>query len=371
MTVRTAFLAATGVAAGLALAGCGGGGDKQTSGGGRTVGVTLTAAGCDPAEFRLPAGPTTFAVSNTGADSVTEFELLDGDHIVGEVENQAPGLSGHFSVTLKPGRYTMYCPGAKTERGPLVVTGAVSKATVAAAAAVARYRRYIESQTALLVAETRRFTQQLRAGDLAGAKAAYVNARVPYERIEPVAESFGNLDPAIDARAGDVPDAEWTGFHPIERQLWAKGTTDGTGALARKLVTDVTDLERRVETVELEPAQVANGSVELLGEVSKSKISGEEERYSHIDLVDFEANVEGAKAAFASVSDLVAAKQPALAKEIDRRFEAVETALEPYRRGDSFVSYTTLTKADTRVLSRSIDSLAEPLSQVGAIVAGQ
>jgi iron uptake system EfeUOB component EfeO/EfeM len=198
-----------------------------------------------------------------------------------------------------------------------------------------------------------------------------VDARVPYERIEPVAESFGQLDPAIDARAGDVPAAQWTGFHPIERTLWVRGTTDGTAALAKKLVADVLDLEHKVKTVELEPAQVANGSVELLGEVSKSKITGEEERYSHIDLVDFEANVEGAKAAFDSVSDLVEAKQPALAKEIDERFADVDAALEPYRKGDSFVSYTTRTKADTRKLSRSIDALAEPLSQVGAIVAGQ
>src|SRR5262249_6521264 len=147
-------------------------------------------------------------------------------------ENLAPGLSGNFSLTLKPGQFTMYCPGAETERGALVVTGAKQKASAAAAAAVARYRTYIEGQTAQLVTATRRFAQELRAGDLDGAKAAYVDARVPYERIEPVAESFGNLDPSIDARAGVVPAAEWTGFHPIERTLWLGGTTDGTNALA-------------------------------------------------------------------------------------------------------------------------------------------
>ena len=97
----------------------------------------------------------------------------------------------------------------------------------------------------------------------------------------------------------------------------------------------------------------------------------EEERYSHIDLVDFEANVEGAKAAYQSVRDLVQARRPALAKEIDDRFADVSAALEPYRRGTGFVAYTALTKADTRGLSRSIDALAEPLSEVGAVVAGQ
>jgi iron uptake system component EfeO len=369
MTVRTGLLAATCVAAALALAGCGGG-SGQKSAKGRSVDVKLTDAGCEPAELRLAAGPTTFEVANDGADAVTEFEILDGDHIVGEVENVAPGLSGHFSLTLKPGRFTMYCPGGKTERGPLVVTGAAAGTSAAAAAAVARYRRYIETQTTLLTAKTRRFVQRLQVGDVEGAKAAYAAARIPYERIEPVAESFGDLDPAIDARAGDVPKAKWTGFHPLEQFLWVHGAT-GPEKLRKKLLDDVLDLQRRVKTIELEPAQVANGAVELLGEVSKSKITGEEERYSHIDLVDFEANVQGANAAFDSVRDLVAARRPALAKEIDGRFADVEAALEPYRTATGFVAYTALSKADTRALSRSIDALAEPLSEVGATVAGQ
>jgi iron uptake system component EfeO len=126
-----------------------------------------------------------------------------------------------------------------------------------------------------------------------------------------------------------------------------------------------------VRRIELEPAQVANGAVELLGEVSKSKITGEEERYSHIDLVDFDGNVDGAKAAYDSVHDLVQARRPALAAQIDERFADVDSALRPYRRGTGFVPYTALTKTDTRALSRAIDALAEPLSQVGAIVAGQ
>jgi iron uptake system component EfeO len=379
MSVRIPFLAAPCVAAGLALAGCGGsssgtggGGDsEQGSAGGRTVEVKLVDAGCDPAELRLPAGPVTFQVSNDGADAISEFEILDGDHILGEVENVPPGLSGHFSLTLKPGRFTMYCPGGtRAERGPLVVSGKASGTSTAAAAAVAKYRRYIQAQSILLTAKTRRFVQRLQVGDLEGAKAAYAEARIPYERIEPVAESFGDLDPAIDARAGDVPKAEWTGFHPLEQFLWVRGAT-GPEKLRTKLLDDVVDLQRRARTIELEPAQVANGSVELLGEVSKSKITGEEERYSHIDLVDFEANVQGAKAAFDSIRGLVVARRPALAKEIDDRFADVESALEPYRQGRGFVAYTALSKADTRGLSRSIDALAEPLSEVGATVAGQ
>ena len=121
----------------------------------------------------------------------------------------------------------------------------------------------------------------------------------------------------------------------------------------------------------LEAAQIANGSVELLGEVSKSKITGEEERYSHIDLVDVEANVAGAKAGFDAVRPIVEKKNAKLAETLDARFAAMTTELDKYRdAGDpsGYVPYTALTPAQTRELSRSVDALAEPLSQVGAIV---
>ena len=371
------LLVAGGLAAVLLLAaGCGASGssgDGGSSSGARAIAVTITDDGCRANPSKVPPGPATFEVQNDGADKVSEVELVSGNSILGEAEGVAPGLSGKFSVTLKEGRFETYCPGADRERWPFVVAGGSGAQGVsdAATASVRRYRSYLEAQTALLVARTAAFTSAVRAGRLADAKRLYVQARIPYERIEPVAESFGSLDPAIDARAGDVPAAQWTGFHPMEKAMWIKGTTGGLGVLASRLQADVKDLQRRVRRVKLEPAQIANGSVELLGEVSKSKITGEEERYSHTDLDDFEANVDGSRAAYASVRKFVAAEKPALAAEIDRRFEDVSKALAPYRRGAGFVTYTALTTADTRKLSQAIDALAEPLSRVGAIVVTQ
>jgi len=145
----------------------------------------------------------------------------------------------------------------------------------------------------------RTLTHAVRAGDLAKAKRLYGPARISYERIEPVAESFGSLDPAIDARANDVaPGQRWTAFHRIEQALWAGGTTHGMARYADQLDEDIRELEQKVDAASYQPAQLANGAVELLNEVSKSKITGEEERYSHTDLVDFQANVDGARQAF-------------------------------------------------------------------------
>jgi len=239
-----------------------------------------------------------------------------------------------------------------------------------AEAVVADYRDYLQQNADELVATTEPFVAAVVAGNLAEAKALYAAPRIPYERIEPVADSFGALDPKIDARENDVAAGEFEGFHRIEKALWEEGTTDGMAPVAEQLQRDVEALAAKVKGVELQPVQIAEGANGLLGEVSASKITGEEERYSHIDLVDFEANVEGSETAFEAVKPLLDESDPDLAAEIESHFKAVFNSLEPYRTEDGFVSYTELTKADTRKLAREIDALAEELSQVPAEIAG-
>jgi iron uptake system component EfeO len=352
----------------------GGADDGGASSGVTTLEVSITDAGCEPAEITTAAGPTTFHVTNADAGAVTEFEVLDGDRILGEAENITPGLEGQFTLTLDPGTFETYCPGGSSERGTLIVTGEGEVASPGAETgasvdvAVAAYRTYIEQNAATLISRTNAFVKAVQDGDIERAKSLFAWAREPYEAIEPVAEAFGDLDPAIDARENDVPDDEWTGFHRIEKALWVDGSLDGMSLVAQKLADDVGKLQDLVVTVELEPAQIANGATELLGEVSNSKITGEEDRYSHTDLWDFQANVDGARAAYTSLQELIESQDPALSAELAERFADVDMALDPYRTGDGFVLYTDLTNDDTRELSRVIDALAEPLSGVAAIV---
>ncbi len=376
--VASATTAAVLTVATLVLGACGSAGSGTTNASTAThvneVQVTLTEAGCDPAEITIPAGPTKFQIANDGASTVTEFELLDGTRILGEKENLTPGLNGSFSLDLKAGTYTFMCPnGATATTGTLHVTGtsADASAMVPSAAvdqAVQTYREYLEDQTAILIDRTTDFVEAVKAGDIERSKSLYAAARTPYERVEPVAESFGGLDPSIDAREGDVPDENWTGFHRIEKALWVDNSLDGMTPIADKLLVDVTQLHGLVRSSILDPAQIANGSIELLNEVSASKITGEEERYSHIDLVDFQANLDGAYAAYTAVKPILTVKNPDLGNQIDNQFDAVYAGLQPYRSGDGYVSYAELTDADTRQLSQSIDALAEPLSRVAEIV---
>jgi iron uptake system component EfeO len=236
-------------------------------------------------------------------------------------------------------------------------------------AVVAGYRDYLQQNADELVATTEPFVAAVVAGNLAEAKELYAAPRIPYERIEPVADTFGALDPKIDARENDVAAGEFEGFHRIEKALWEEGTTDGMAPVAEQLQRDVEALAAKVKGVELQPVQIAEGANGLLGEVSASKITGEEERYSHIDLVDFEANVEGSETAFEAAKPLLDESDHDLAAEIESHFKAVFNSLAPYRTADGFVPYTELTKADTKKLAVAIDTLAEKLSLVPAAIA--
>jgi iron uptake system component EfeO len=237
-------------------------------------------------------------------------------------------------------------------------------------AAAREYQDYVDGQSEVLVDRTEEFVAAVKAGKVNEAKKLYASSRVPWERIEPIAEKFGTLDPEVDAREGDVPKKQWTGFHRIEQALWVEGTTERQGGYAEELISDVERLERKVDDVKLQASDPVFGAVELLNEVSATKITGEEERYSHTDLYDIAANVEGARVAFEFVKPVVRRENPDLVTEIDARFEDLEREMESYRRGDGWVSYEKIDEGQRRELSQKIDALAEPLSRVGRVLSG-
>jgi iron uptake system component EfeO len=356
----------------LFVAACGSSGSDAPAGS-QELTFKLTDAGCEPHDTMAKAGPIDFKVENGGTTKYSELEVLDGETILGERENITEGLSGSFSLTLEEGEYALRCQEGEGEgEGTLKVTGKLdTKASPEVEKQIADYRDYLVENTEELTANTKPFVAAVEAGDIAKAKQLYPAPRINYERIEPVAESFGDLDPRIDARANDVPASEFGGFHRIEKALWEEDTTKGMKPYAEGLQEDVEELEEKVKGVSLQAVQIANGANELLTEVSTSKITGEEERYSHIDLVDFKANVEGSQVAFEAVAPLMEKKNPKLVKEIEADFEAVYAALKPYEtsKWPGFVLYTELNKSDTRKLAQVIDTLAEKLSLVPAQIA--
>jgi iron uptake system component EfeO len=227
----------------------------------------------------------------------------------------------------------------------------------------------VKSQTGALLTKTEEFVAAVKANEVAKAKELFPISRTYWERIEPVAEIFGDLDPKIDGREEVVEEGmPFTGFHRIEKDLWGSGDVSKDGPIADQLLADVKEIVAKANAEKLSPLQLANGAKALLDEVATGKITGEEDRYSHTDLWDFNANVEGSKAAIASLRPVLEERDPALVKTLDTEFANVDAALAKHRKGDGWKLHTELTQADLKALSDAINALAEPISRVAAVV---
>jgi protein ycdO len=238
----------------------------------------------------------------------------------------------------------------------------------------AEYKKFVEEQIDMLLKDTENFAQLLKNGKLEEAKKVYPLIRMAYERSEPIAESFGESDIKIDYRLVDFKEEfnteeGWKGFHRIEKILWEQNTTKGTEKYADELVNDIKELKAKIATIEVTPDIMLTGAIDLLNEVSTQKITGEEEVFSHTDLYDFRANIEGAQKIFELFRPKLEKKDSKLVATLDSEFKAVNGLLDKYMTDDkNYKLYTDLTKEDTKALAEAVTKLGEPLSQMGIIL---
>jgi iron uptake system component EfeO len=363
----------------------------------KTVNVTLANEsgkdGCKLDMTSAPAGPVTFTVTNSSAPGISEMELLKDQRIIGEKENLAPGLNPvSFTATLDGGAYQVYCPGAATEYQNFTVTGQAPPAPTGTVPSVLAqgtkdYAAYVVSQVNQLNDAVKALDAAIQSGNMDAAKTAYAKARAYYEHAESSVEGFvipgfaaddnaGNLDYLIDMRESTPVDAKvgWKGFHAIERDLWqSNAITAATKSESSELVANVGKLQGVVANLQYKPEDLANGAADLIEEVQNTKITGEEEAFSHIDLVDLAANVEGAQQAYAALRPGLQKIDANLVSQIDQQFEAVLTTLDAYRDASALGGYKTYTAAlrasDAPKLTAVIQPLHDSLSKVAQKVA--
>ncbi|MER7534623.1 iron uptake system protein EfeO [Streptomyces sp. NPDC097704] len=379
--VRLSVVTAAATAAALtAVTGCAEKSDSKASD--DAITVVAKDDSCEVSKKEFPAGHVKLAVENRGSKITEVYVLFPDDRIVTERENIGPGTKATITAEFKSGDYFIACkPGMKGDgiRQAVKATGgkAAAKRSPEMDAAVAAYRQYVQAQADATLPKVKVFTDAVRAGNVEAAKKAYAESRIGWERTEPVAESFGDIDPKVDVREdgledGQDPAKDWTGWHRLEKALWQdKKIGDREKQLADLLDKDLADWQKRVGKAEITPTSMANGAKELLDEVATGKVTGEEERYSHTDLVDFKANVEGAQKSFELLKPVASKNDPKLVAELDKQFAALNTLLDKYRTDKAsyvFTSYEKVGKPERKELSDGVNALAEPLSKLAAAV---
>ena len=255
----------------------------------------------------------------------------------------------------------------------LAAVGALAAAQTAHAEAaldlvqpISEYKIYVSDNIDTLVKNTTDFVAAINAGDVEKAKSLFAPTRMNYEAVEPIAELFSDLDVSIDSRADDYEKAEadpaFPGFHRLEYGLWERNSTEGLGPIADKLLVDVKELQGRIEGLTFPPEVVVGGAAALMEEVAATKISGEEDRYSHTDLWDFRGNFDGAQKIVELVRPIVIQQDPDFVKTVDENFGTIDAILSKYQSGQGYVTYEKLTEADRITLAASVNTLAEDLS---------
>jgi iron uptake system component EfeO len=397
-TARTLAVIGALAAATFALAGCASSttaSTASTSSKASQVSIVLNGGSgdtCDLSTTTAKAGVITFTVTNKTSTAITEVELQSAGRIIGEKENLAPGLKPvSFTVTLGGGAYQVYCPGATKQTQKFTVTGQVQAAPKGGVTGLLKqgtdgYAKYVDDVLSNMTTAVATLNTAVQSGDLAQSKVDYALARPYYERIESDVDGFvlpgfkatdnaGNLDYLIDMRASNLdPAVGWHGFHAIERDLYQGGAiTDSTKQLSTELVSNVAKLNKLAATLTYKPEDLANGAASLLEEVQSEKIKGEEEAFSHLDLIDFAANVEGAQQAFAFLEPGMKKIDPALTKQVNTQFTNVNTLLDKYKdpsQPGGYVIYTPALKAtDAGTLSQAVQALQDPLSKIAEKVA--
>lgn len=340
------------------------------------IAISISDSGCSPATVRAAAGPVTFTVTNDGTET-GEFEIVqNGERVIDELENIIPGFVVNMATRLDGGTYAMQCGNLQTTAGVLTVSGGlaasaepnkvVDQAKLDAARDV--YARYVDTQVADLVKRIEVFTTAVERGDLEGAKASYAAARVPWERIEPIAELFPDVDKAIDFRQedfqGGVNDPEFKGFHRIEKALWADGSTDGLAPFAADLRVKVDELGTRIGALMIDPRVMARGAGELIDEVAQSKMTGEEDRYSKMDLYSIDGNVDGSAEIVNDLRPILQDLDAAYLARLDAANAAVESVIAVYAVGDGFKAFDQVSASDLKLMQARLADLSELLAEL-------
>ena len=340
--------------------------------------VVVGERSCEPADFTLPAGRATFEIHNASSRPI-EWEILDGVMVVEERENIAPGFHSLLTAKLRPGSYAITCGLLSNPRGVLTVTpSAQSEAErarppiTAFIGPLSEYKVYLAAQSGLLVKEAAKLEAAVRAGDVEAAKAAWLAARLPYKRIEPVGGRIADLENAIDPLpdylAGREQDPAFTGFHRLEYGLWRQGTAEGLAPVAQRLSADVAALKERLKALKLQPDELAGTALRQAQRLGDGQLRDGESTHALSDLAEMEANLDGMEKSVVLLKPLLAEAAPDAAAAIDKAFAETRAALQSHRDGDAYLAYDRLDAGARAALAAKFNALAGAIAALNPAI---
>lgn len=354
-----------------------------------TTQIAITEKACGTGWSNPSAGSQSFNITNNGSNTAEVYLINPSTNAVyGEDPDVTPGAAEVMNVSIGAGSYVFRCSfvdGTVLNSATYAVAGSGGSGGSAQAGfapvteqdmqtPVAEYRAYVQTNLPILLTATQKLDADLKAGDLAAAKADWLPAHLDYERLGAAYGTFADFDAAINGSASGQPQGtatkSWTGFFRIEYGLWHGQPAADLVPLGDKLVSDVQGLIKAFPGQTTDPNDLPLRTHEILENALQFQLTGIQDYGSGTTLDTLYANTQGTKQVLSTISSLIKQRDPSLLQQINQGMTTVQSDLQTVGAGPCGTAcpmptaLSALTAAQRERIDGDLGHLLETLSLV-------
>lgn len=240
------------------------------------------------------------------------------------------------------------------------------QSTAAGTAATTAFHSQIDDDTAAFVRTIGTLQNDVARGDVAAARSDELTAQSQFDGFRDL--EIGNQvnDASLDELPSDVgPGQTFGGLHAVERDLWTSGPA---AADLSALAAQAPVAEFLLSRSRLGPEAIGTVAVDELGWVADDALTGDEEPFSGLGLVDVNATLGAAQNAFAAIDRLAQSVDPTLTSTVGAGFTALDTAVAALG-APTEVPESSVPAATVQALTQQVDATAALLARLAAELA--
>jgi iron uptake system EfeUOB component EfeO/EfeM len=204
------------------------------------------------------------------------------------------------------------------------------------------------------------------------ARAAWLTAHLTWHRIGGAYDAFGDLGSAIDGTAGGLvggaTNAQFSGFHKVEFDLWQNDDLAAAAADTAALGADVHQLSVKFPNEAIAATELPLRAHEILEDALRDELSGDDDYGSGTDMASVEADVDGTRELLMLLTPVLRPRAPDLVATATADLNRLDAALAATESGGQWVAVTKVPRAQSEQVNGSIGAVLEVLALVPALL---